>query len=82
MLIVLALAIVVSKLLDLSARGVEVVGELPSAFPDPAVPDISWDDVVDLLPAALGMLIVSARRRACRGGSRGHRATTSTRTGI
>ena len=60
MLIVLALAIVVSKLLDLSARGVDVVGELPSAFPDPAVPDISWDDVVDLLPAALGMLIVSA----------------------
>ncbi len=60
MLIVLALAIVVSKLLDLSARGVDVVGELPSAFPDPAVPDISWGDVVDLLPAALGMLIVSA----------------------
>ena len=60
MLIVLALAIVVSTLLDLSARGVDVVGELPSAFPDPAVPDISWDDVVDLLPAALGMLIVSA----------------------
>jgi high affinity sulfate transporter 1 len=60
MLIVLALAIVVSKLLDLSGRGVDVVGELPSALPDPAVPDISWDDVVDLLPAALGMLIVSA----------------------
>jgi SulP family sulfate permease len=60
MLIVLALAIVVSALLDLSDHGVEVVGELPSAFPDPAVPDISWDDVVDLLPAALGMLIVSA----------------------
>ena len=60
MLIVLALAIVVSSLLDLSAHGVDVVGDLPSAFPDPSVPDISWDDVVDLLPAALGMLIVSA----------------------
>ena len=60
MLIVLALAIVVSALLDLSAKGVDVVGELPDALPDPAVPDISWDDVVDLLPAALGMLIVSA----------------------
>jgi high affinity sulfate transporter 1 len=60
MLIVLALAIVVSSLLDLSEKGVDVVGELPDALPDPAVPDISWGDVVDLLPAALGMLIVSA----------------------
>jgi sulfate permease, SulP family len=34
-LIVLALAIVASALLDLSSRGVDVVGELPSAVPDP-----------------------------------------------
>lgn len=60
MLIVLALAIVVSALLDLSSHGVDVVGDLPSAFPDLAVPDLSWDDVVALLPAALGMLILSA----------------------
>ena len=59
-LVVLVLSIAVSSLLDLAGRGVDVVGDLPSAFPDPAVPDLSWADVVDLLPAALGVMIVSA----------------------
>ena len=59
-LIVLALGIVVSALFDLESRGVDVVGELPSAAPSFAWPDLSWADAVDLLPAALGVLIVSA----------------------
>jgi MFS superfamily sulfate permease-like transporter len=28
--------------------------------PDPSVPDISWNDAIDLLPAALGVMLVSA----------------------
>ena len=60
MLVVLAGSIVVSALLDLQSHGVAVVGSLPSALPDPSVPDVGWDDLVDLLPAALGMLILSA----------------------
>jgi MFS superfamily sulfate permease-like transporter len=60
MLIVLAGAIVVSALLDLDAEGVAVVGKLPSALPDPAVPDVGWDDLAALVPAALGMLILNA----------------------
>ena len=59
-LIVLVLGIAVSALLDLQSHGVSVVGELPSAFPDPALPDVGWSDLVDLLPAALGMVIVTA----------------------
>jgi SulP family sulfate permease len=59
-LIVLLLAIATSALLDLAGRGVDVVGELPSAVPDPSWPNVSWRDAVDLLPAALGVLIVSA----------------------
>lgn len=59
-LIVLVVAIVVSALLDLSQHGVEVIGELPSGLPDPSWPDISGSDFVDLLPAAFGVLIVSA----------------------
>lgn len=59
-LIVLVLAIASSALLDLAGRGVDVVGELPSAVPDPTWPDISWRDTVDLLPAAIGVLVVSA----------------------
>ena len=46
-LVVLALAIVASALLDLDGRGVDVVGELPDALPDPALPDVSWADAVD-----------------------------------
>ena len=59
-LIVLVLAIAASALFDLSARGVDVVGELPSAVPDPTWPDISWRDAADLLPAAIGVLLLSA----------------------
>jgi SulP family sulfate permease len=57
-LVVLALAIVASALLDLGGRGVDVVGELPDALPDPALPDAAWADAVDLLPAAFGIMIV------------------------
>jgi sulfate permease, SulP family len=57
-LVVLALAVVVSALLNLDSRGVDVVGELPDALPDPALPDVGWSDLVDLLPAALGIVIL------------------------
>ena len=63
-LIVLAGSIALSAVLDLSSHGVDVVGELPDAAPDPAVPDVSWGDLVDLLPAALGVLVVSAEAAA------------------
>jgi high affinity sulfate transporter 1 len=63
-LIVLAGSIVLSAVLDLSAKGVDVVGELPDAAPDLALPDVGWGDLVDLLPAALGVMIVSAEAAA------------------
>jgi SulP family sulfate permease len=63
-LIVLVGAIVLSAALDLAAEGVDVVGELPDAAPDLAVPDVSWGDLVDLLPAALGVMVVSAEAAA------------------
>jgi sulfate permease, SulP family len=63
-LIVLVGSIVLSAVLDLSAKGVDVVGELPDAAPDLALPDVGWGDLVDLLPAALGVMIVSAEAAA------------------
>jgi sulfate permease, SulP family len=63
-LIVLVGAIVLSAALDLAAEGVDVVGKLPDAAPDLAVPDVSWSDLVDLLPAALGVMVVSAEAAA------------------
>jgi MFS superfamily sulfate permease-like transporter len=59
-LIVLAGSIAVSAALDLAEHGVDVVGELPDAAPDFAVPDVSWGDLVDLVPAALGVMIITA----------------------
>ena len=38
----------VSALLDLKSHGVDVVGDLPSALPDPAIPDVGWADLGDL----------------------------------
>ena len=58
-LVVLALTIAVSAAFDLAGRGVDVVGSLPSALPDPAVPDVGWDEVVELLPAAVGIVLLA-----------------------
>ena len=41
-------------------RGVDVVGDIPAALPDLAIPDVGADDLVQLIAPALGMLIVSA----------------------
>jgi sulfate permease, SulP family len=58
-LAVLALTIGASAAFDLAGRGVDVVGSLPSALPDPAVPDVSWAQVVELLPAAVGIVLLA-----------------------
>ncbi len=50
-LVVLALAIAVSELLDLRGHDVAVVGELPDALPDPAIPDVSLSDLGELMRA-------------------------------
>ncbi|HEY7398046.1 MAG TPA: SulP family inorganic anion transporter [Gaiellaceae bacterium] len=60
MLVVLVLSIIVSAALGLSDKGVAVVGELPKAYPHLSVPHVGWHDLVDLLGAAFGVLILSA----------------------
>ena len=59
-LLVLVLAIAVSSLLDLDEHGVAVVGDIPHALPDLAVPDVNADDIVKLITPAFGVLIMSA----------------------
>jgi high affinity sulfate transporter 1 len=59
-LVVLVLAIALSALLDLPGHGVDVVGHIPTALPDPAIPDVRAGDLVDLVAPALGILVVSA----------------------
>ena len=59
-LLVLVLAIAVSALANLPAHGVDVVGEIPDALPDPAIPDVALDDLVQLIVPALGVLVLTA----------------------
>ena len=53
-LVVLVAAIAASALLDLEDHGVAVVGDLPSALPDPALPGVGAGDSVNLLALAGG----------------------------
>jgi sulfate permease, SulP family len=58
-LIVVAVAIGASAALELSDRGVTTVGEIPSGLPSVALPSANLGDGLLLLPAALGIFLVS-----------------------
>ena len=58
-LVVVVAAIVASAALDLAADGVAVVGDIPSGLPSIRLPDTELGDSLALLPAALGIFVVS-----------------------
>jgi high affinity sulfate transporter 1 len=58
-LIVVTLAIIASAALDLAARGVAVVGDIPAGLPSLDIPGLRPRDMLALLPAALGIFFVS-----------------------
>ncbi len=51
----MALALAAVQLLPLRRLGVEVLGQVPTGLPLPALPLIGWGDVSALMPAALGI---------------------------
>ena len=57
-LVVVVVAIGLSWVLDLQAHGV-AVGAIPAGLPSFAVPRPAWRDVIQLLPAAVGVFLVS-----------------------
>ncbi len=57
-LIVVVVAIGISWAVDLAARGVAIVGPIPSGLPSVAVPGPGLADAVRLVPAALGIFLV------------------------
>ncbi len=59
MLVAVALAAVVSYGLDLTDRGVSIVGALPSGLPDLQLPSHSIDDVLRVLPVAVAVTLVT-----------------------
>ena len=57
-LVVVVGAIAAARLWDLEDRGVHLVGDIASGLPTPGLPDVSWEQVVDLIPGALGLAVV------------------------
>jgi high affinity sulfate transporter 1 len=57
-LVALVLGILVSSLLGLSSHGVKIVGHVPSGLPTPGIPGVRGSDVLPLITAAGGLLLV------------------------
>jgi high affinity sulfate transporter 1 len=58
-LIGVVVAMLVSLVLDLAARGVDVVGVLPQGFPMPSLPAVELDDLPLLIGGAIGITLVA-----------------------
>jgi high affinity sulfate transporter 1 len=57
-LVVLVAGIGASAALDLSERGVAIVGQIPSGLPSPSLPGVGLADLWILVPGAVGMMLV------------------------
>jgi sulfate permease, SulP family len=58
-LVVVLASILVSWAVDLQAHGVAIVGQIPSGLPSLSIPRPPLGDTVDLVPAAIGIFLVS-----------------------
>ncbi len=58
-LVVVVAGIAVSAAIGLQAEGVAVVGAVPSGLPEISLPSTSFDDVATLVPAAIGLFLVT-----------------------
>jgi MFS superfamily sulfate permease-like transporter len=56
--VALVAGIALSAMLDFEARGIPVVGSIPSGFPSLRLPHVEAGDIRALLPAALGIFFV------------------------
>lgn len=57
-LVVLVAGIAASRLLQLHAHGVEIVGAIPAGLPRPGMPLLTWSDWLQAAPAAVGLVLV------------------------
>jgi high affinity sulfate transporter 1 len=58
-LVALVLGIVISRALDLAARGVEVIEEIPAGLARPEIPDVGVAELALLLASAIGIALVN-----------------------
>lgn len=66
-LLVVVGGIAAAGLLDLGARGVKLLGEVPQGLPAPALPAVAWSDVNALLPLAMACFLLAAVETAAIG---------------
>ena len=57
-LIIVVIAIILSAVFDLQAKGVAIVGPVPAGLPSLAIPAVTFQDILNLLPAALALTIL------------------------
>ncbi len=57
-LILVVVTIVLSNLLAWDAAGVHVVGDIPASLPPLGLPNLGFEDLWDLIPGALGIVLV------------------------
>jgi len=57
-LVVLVAGIAASRILQLHAHGVEIVGVIPAGLPRPGMRLLTWSDWLQAAPAAVGLLLV------------------------
>jgi len=57
-LLVLIAGITVSRVLELHAHGVDIVGSIPAGLPRPNFPVLTWTDWLQAAPAAVGLAFV------------------------
>lgn len=53
-------AIVAASVMNFSASGIKLLGEVPRGLPVPGVPAVSWNEVADLFPLALACFLLGA----------------------
>jgi high affinity sulfate transporter 1 len=66
-LLVVAGGILASPLLQLEARGVDLLGQVPSGLPVPRLPGVNWSDLNQLFPLALACFLLAAVETAAIG---------------
>ncbi len=59
-LLVVVGGIAMAGLLDLGARGVHLLGEVPQGLPTPGLPALSWSDLNAILPLAMACFLLAA----------------------
>jgi high affinity sulfate transporter 1 len=57
-LVVFVFGIFVGTVLDLPSFGVQIVGRIPQGIPSPTIPEVSVDDLLNLLPGAAGIMLL------------------------